>query len=270
MSVSSSQIQSMMEELGLKGMMEAYERSLSHPDYVQLSFEERLYHLLSGEQNAKENRRIKRLMSLAKFKEPSASLDQLQYGAGRSLDKSLIFSLSSNDWIERQQNILITGATGTGKSFLAQALGKNAIHQGYSTRYYRVTRLLEDIKMARHVGHYTKMLTQVARHKLLILDDFGVSPLTNDDVTDLFEVIEERTLRGSTIITAQLPIKEWHAYLGNETMADAILDRLVHRSFKIELKIKDSMRKIMADQEEYSNTQDTMPTGNSEEKPLSE
>lgn len=240
-----AQLHDLLYELGMKGFQRALEKQSSDPGYTQLGFEERLYHCLEAEQNERDNRRIKRLLSLAKFKDSSASLDQVEYGERRGLEKSVLLSLSTNGYLQKQQNILITGPTGVGKSFLAQALGRCAIYEGYSARYYRVSRLIEEIKIARHDGSYTKTLTQLSRYKLLILDDFGVTPLKNDEISDLFEVIEERTLSGSTILTAQLPISEWHAYLGNETIADAILDRLVHTSHKIELK-GESMRKIKA------------------------
>jgi DNA replication protein DnaC len=185
------------------------------------------------------------MLSLAKLKDRSASMDQIEYLPKRGLDKSVILSLSSCNFIDKNQNILITGATGTGKSFLAQALARVAISEGYKTRYYRVTTLLEEIKMARLDGSYTKTLAKIAKFKLLILDDFGVTPLKGDEINDLFEIIEDRAFSGSIIITAQLPIKEWHAYLGNETIADAMMDRLIHTAHKIALK-GDSMRKFLA------------------------
>ena len=132
-----------------------------------------------------------------------------------------------------------------GKSFLAQAIARRAISLGYSAKYYRVTILLEEIKMARLDGSYTKTLAKISKFKLLLLDDFGVTPLKGDEINDLFEIIEERTLNGSIIITAQLPIQEWYAYLGNETIADAMMDRLIHTAHKIELS-GPSMRELLA------------------------
>ena len=151
--------------------------------------------------------------------------------------------MANNEFINKNQNILINGATGVGKSFLAQAIAKNAIYDGYSARYYRVNTILEEIKLARLDGTYTKTLSKISKYDLLILDDFGISPLKADRINDLFEIIEERTLNGSTIITAQLPIKEWHSYLQNETIADAMMDRLIHTSHKITIS-GDSMRKF--------------------------
>lgn len=231
--------------LMLSGFKESLLYQSEDTNYQALSFEERLFHLFEAEINQREDKRIKRMLSLAKLKDKTASLDQIEYLPKRGLDKSVILSLSSCDFISKDQNILITGATGTGKSFLAQALARRAILLEHKARYYRVTALLEEIKMARLDGSYTKTLAKISKFKLLILDDFGVTPLKGDEINDLFEIIEERSFEGSIIITAQLPIKEWHAYLGNETIADAMMDRLIHTAHKIELR-GDSMRKILA------------------------
>jgi DNA replication protein DnaC len=232
------------QALNLSGFQEALVFQSEDTSYQALSFEERLYHLFESEINQREDRRIKRMLSLAKLKDTTATLEQITYNAKRNLDKSQILSLANCDFIHKAQNILLTGATG--KSFLAQALARRAIALGYSAKYYRVSTLLQEIKMARLDGSYTKVMAKIAKFKLLLLDDFGVTPLKPDEINDLFEVIEERTLNGSIIITAQLPVKEWHTYLGNETIADAMMDRLIHTAHKIELK-GDSMRKLLAD-----------------------
>lgn len=234
-----------LDTLGFSGFKAALLRQSEDANYAQLPFEERLYGLLEAEQSERREKKIKRLLSQAKLKERQASLDIVEYSAKRGLERSQILSLASGEYISKRQNILITGATGVGKSFLAQALAKQAIFEGYSARYYRVTRLLEEIKIARLEGSYTKALQKLSRINLLILDDFGVTPLKADELNDLFEVIEERTLSGSTIITAQLPVKEWHNYLGNATIADAMMDRLIYSAHRIEMK-GESMRKVMA------------------------
>ena len=234
-----------LDTLGLIGFKRALVRQSEDPNYAKVSFEERLYQLLEAEASERANRKIKRLLAQAKLKDKQASLDALEYSPKRGLDRSTILSLASGEYVIKGQNILITGATGTGKSFLAQALAKQAIFEGYSARYYRVTRLLEEIKLARLDGSYTKALARISKYALLVLDDFGVSGLKPDEVNDLFEVIEERTLSGSTIITAQLPVKEWHAYLGNETIADAMMDRLIYSAHRVEMK-GESMRKMLA------------------------
>ncbi len=234
-----------LDTLGFSGFKAALQRQSEDANYTRLSFEERLYQLLEAEQSERRDKRIKRLLSQAKLKDRQASLDAVEYSAKRGVERSQILSLASGEYITKGQNVLITGATGTGKSFLAQALAKQAIFEGYSARYYRVTRLLEEIKISRLEGSYTKTLQKLSRINLLILDDFGVTPLKADELSDLFEVIEERTLSGSTIITAQLPVKEWHSYLGNATIADAMMDRLIYSAHRIEMK-GESMRKVMA------------------------
>jgi len=235
-----------LDALGFSGFKAALIRQSEDANYAQLPFEDRLYQLLEAEANERNNRKIKRLLSQAKLKDKQASLDAIEYSTRRGLERSQILSLASGEYLAKGQNVLITGPTGVGKSFVAQALAKQAIFEGYSARYYRVARLLEEIKSARLEGSYTKTLQKLSRIHLLILDDFGVTPLKADELNDLFEVIEERTLAGSTLITAQLPVKEWHAYLGSATLADAMMDRLIYSAHRIEMK-GESMRKVMAE-----------------------
>jgi DNA replication protein DnaC len=232
-----------LDTLKLSGFKSALITQSEDSNYTKLSFEERLYQLLDAEITQRSNKRIQRLLTQAKLKDKTASLEELEYSHSRGLDRSVILSLSSCEYIQKKQNILITGATGVGKSFLAQALAKRAIFEGYSARYYRVTRLLEEIKLSRLDGTYTKTLAKLSKYALLVLDDFGIAPLNQTEVNDLFEIIEERTLIGSTIITAQLPINKWHSYLQNDTIADAIMDRLIYSAHRIELK-GESMRKF--------------------------
>lgn len=234
-----------LDTLGFSGFKAALQRQSEDANYTHLGFEQRLYQLLGAEIDERKNKKIKRLLSQAKLKDKQASLEAIEYSSKRGIDRSVILSLASGEYISKRQNILITGATGVGKSFLAQALARQAIFEGYSAKYYRVSRLLEEIKIARVAGDYTKALQRLSRINLLILDDFGVAPLKSDELNDLFEVIEDRTLSGSTIITAQLPIKEWHSYLGNATIADAMMDRLIYSAHRIEMR-GESMRKVMA------------------------
>ncbi len=231
--------------LSLSGLKQSLLMQCEDTKYHSLSFEERLFHLFEAEINQRQDKRIVRMLMMANFKDKLASLEQIQYLPQRKIDKSLVLSLANGDFITRNQNILLTGATGTGKSFLAQALARRCINLGHTTKYYRVSTLLEEIKAARLDGSYTKTLSKISKFKLLLLDDFGVTPLRGDEINDLFEVIEEKMFNGSIIITAQLPIKDWYAYLGNETIADAMMDRLIHTAHKIELK-GPSMREILA------------------------
>jgi len=241
-------IATLMEQataLSLGGLKQSLLKQSEDSAYAALSFEERLYHLFEAEINQRQDKRISRLLALAGLKDKTASLDQLEYSAKRGLERSLILSLANCDFINKNQNVLLVGPTGVGKSFTAQALARRAISLGYPTKYYRVSTLLEEIKMARLDGSYTKTVAKLSKFKLIVLDDFGVAPLQSDEINNLFEIIEERMFNGSFIITAQLPVKEWHAYLGNETIADAMMDRLIHSAHKIELK-GESMRKLLA------------------------
>lgn len=243
--VTTSTILEQASKLNLSGFKQSLQYQMEDSKYHSLSFEERLFHLFEAEINQRDDKRIKRMLTQASFKDKTASLDQIQYLAKRKLPKELILSLANGEFINKHQNILLTGATGCGKSFLMQALARRCIHLGYNAKYYRVSTLLEEIKASRLDGTYTKTLAKISKFKLLLLDDFGVSPLQNDEINDLFEVIEERMFNGAIMITAQLPVKDWHAYLGNETIADAMMDRLIHSSHKIEMK-GPSMREVLA------------------------
>ena len=174
-------------------------------------------------------------LRLSKIKDKEADIASIDYNPKRKLNKSQILSLSSMDFIRNKQNIIITGKTGVGKSMLSQALGNRAIVDGFTVYYIRTATLLEDIKMARLAGNYTNIIKKFTRYKLLIIDDFGVTPILPDDTTNLFEIIEARSELCSTIITSQLPVKDWYSYLQNNTAADAILDRIVHSSHRVEI-----------------------------------
>ena len=173
-------------------------------------------------------------------------MEQIDYSPKRKLDKTNIISLITMDFLRAKQNIIITGKTGTGKSFIAQAIGNRAIIDGFQVYYIRMANLFEDIKLARIDGSYTKLINKYSRYKLLIIDDFGVTPISSDDTTNLFEIIELRSELSSTIITSQLPVRDWYGYLNNNTAADAILDRISNTSHRIELE-GESMRKIKSE-----------------------
>ena len=199
------------------------------------------FYLLDSEYMFLKNKRIEMNFKLSRIKDKQAVLEELDYSPKRKLNKSLILSLASMNFLKAKQNIIINGKTGCGKSFLAQALGNRAIHEGFTVYYIRTSTLLEEIKLSRIDGTYTNLVKRFARYKLLIIDDFGISPISTDDATNLFEIIEARDEYASTIITSQLPVKDWYGYLQNNTVADAILDRIVNSSHRINLK-GDSLR----------------------------
>ena len=238
-----TQLLQKIEGLGYKGMKESYERQCEDINYTKMSFEERLYQLLDAQELFLKNKRIAMNHKLSKIKDKQASLDAIEYLPQRNIDKAQIQSLAQLNFIESKQNIIITGKTGTGKSTIAQAFANHAIHNLYKVCYVRMPSLLEEIRISRIDGTYINVLKKYSRFQLLILDDFGIKPMADDDATNLFEIIEDRTTISSTIITSQLPVSEWYSYLNNNTVADAILDRIVHSSHRISLS-GPSMRKI--------------------------
>lgn len=232
-----------LRALKLSGMAAAFEEQQSQTAMQSLSFEERFAMLLERESTHRNNKRLERLLKLAKLKHGSACIEDIDYRAGRGLDKSRIASLRSCDWIRAGHNLLLTGATGGGKTWLACAFGNQACRQGLSVIYLRLPRLLEELKVAHGDGSYGKRMSQFARADLLILDDLGLTPIGQAERSDLLEILDDRINARSTIITSQLPVEHWHAYLNDLTLADAILDRIIHGSHHIDLK-GESMRKI--------------------------
>lgn len=240
-----TQLQEKINTLGYQGMKDAYQRQCEDVEYNTMSFEERLHQLLDAQEIFMKNKRITMNHKLSKIKDKEAALDAVDYRKDRHIDKVQLKALSLLNFIHEHQNIIITGKTGTGKSYLAQALANRAIHDGFKVYYIRTPTLLEEIRISRIDGTYTNLLKKYSRFQLLILDDFGVSPMQEDDATNLFEIIEDRTNINSTIITSQLPVSDWYAYLNNNTIADAILDRVVYSSHRLELE-GDSMRKRLS------------------------
>jgi len=238
-----SQLLEKITILGYQGMKEAYQRQCEDVAYSTMSFEDRLYQLLDAQELFLKNKRITMNHRLSKIKDKEAALDAVDHRPDRRIDKAQLQVLSQLNFIRSNQNIIITGKTGTGKSYLAQALANRAIYDGFKVYYIRTPSLLEEIRISRIDGSYTNLLKKYSRFQLLILDDFGVSPMLEDDATNLFEIIEDRTNINSTIITSQLPVSEWYNYLNNNTIADAILDRVVHSSHRVELE-GESMRKV--------------------------
>jgi DNA replication protein DnaC len=225
-------------------MAKALSEQMQNHEIGSLTFEERLGLLIDRELTERENRRLTTRLRVARLRH-QASIEDLDFRGTRGMDKSLVMSLSANQWINDHQNLLITGPTGVGKSYLACALGHKACRDGHMVLYQRLPRILHDLAIARHDGRYKKLMAALLRTDLLILDDFGIVPVTQEGLRDMLEILEDRYDRRSTIVTSQVPVKRWHEALADPTMADAILDRLVHNAHTIELK-GESMRKIRA------------------------
>lgn len=228
--------------LGLAGMAKAFEEQRRSPDLAVLSFEERVGIMADREA---ADRDTKRMTARLKFAAPrqDACVEDIDLRTPRGLDRALLARLVAGDWIDRRQNCLITGPTGIGKSWLACALGHKACRDGRSVFYQRAPRLFEALALARGDGRHARMLKTLARVELLILDDWGLSVLTQGQRIDLLETLEDRNGRGSTIVTSQVPADQWHEVIGDPTLADAILDRLVHNAHRLNM-TGESMRKI--------------------------
>ena len=233
-----------LRELGLVGMVHALEEQRRQPDSNQLSFDDRLAMLVDREVLERDNKRLKTRLRFAGLRQP-ASPEDVDYRAHRGLDRALFQKLAQGEWIERQQNLLITGPTGVGKTWLACALGQRACCDNRSVLYQRVPRMLEGLGLARGDGRYARMLKSLARVQVLILDDWGLTPLTAEQRRDLLEIIDDRHGRAATIVTSQLPVENWHSHIGDPTIADAVLDRLVHSAHRLELR-GESLRKLRA------------------------
>jgi DNA replication protein DnaC len=233
-----------LNRLKLYGMAAALSEQLIQSAAAGLAFEDRLALLVEREVAYRENRRLARLLQLAQFKQ-RACVEDIDYRARRGLDRNRLASLASCDWIRSAQNLLIHGATGCGKTFLACALGQQACRQGLSALYLRAPRLFDELSVGHADGSFRKRLAAIAKVDLVLIDDFAIAPMGARERTDLLELLDDRVGTRSTLITSQLPIEHWHDYLGDPTLADAILDRLVHSAHTIPLE-GDSMRKRTA------------------------
>jgi DNA replication protein DnaC len=226
----------------LNAMAEAFNEQLLQPDITDLSFEERFALLVDRQWIWKEDRRMKRLLSLAKLK-INACIEDIDFRTPRGLQKSLILQLASCEWINNAHNVLITGPTGVGKTYLACALANRACRMGFSAFYIRIPKLFHELALARADGSYSKIMKKLTKSRVLILDDLGLAPMSAQERRDLLEVVEDRHGLASTIVLAQLPLENWHENIRDPTIADAVLDRLVHTAHKINLK-GESMRKL--------------------------
>jgi DNA replication protein DnaC len=230
-----------LRTLRLNAMARTLEEQMQMHDIGSLSFEERLGLLVDMEATDRENRRLKTRLIKARLKQ-NACIEDIDFRHPRGLDKSLMLKLFSCDWIKESNNILITGPTGTGKTFLACALAQKACREGYTVQYIRTPRIFQELHIAKGDGLYTKILKNFAKANLLLFDDWGLSQMTDENRHDLLEILEDRNSIASTLVTSQFPVNKWHDLIGDPTLADAILDRLIHSAYKIELK-GGSMRK---------------------------
>lgn len=233
-----------LNRLKLHGMAAALSEQMTQSAASGLAFEERMGLLVEREALYRDNRRLARLLQLAQLK-VRASLEDIDFRSRRGLDRAQIASLGSCDWIRSAQNLLIHGATGCGKTYLACALANQACRQGLSALYVRAPRLFEDLNLCHADGSFTRRLAAIAKISLLVIDDFAISPIGARERADLLELLDDRVGTRATLITSQLPIENWHDYIGDPTLADAILDRLVHSAHKLHLE-GETMRKRAA------------------------
>lgn len=238
-----------LTRLRLSGVKQALQEQMSNVKYHDLSFEERLGLLIDYEMTLREDNRLKRLIKSARFRE-KAIISDLDMSVSRGIDKKLILSLVQCNWILRHLNIIITGATGVGKTYLGCALGHSACEKGFSAKYYRTSRLLHQIERSHADGSWGKLLNNLARIQVLILDDWFRDPLSTEQTRNMLEVFDDRWQKASLILIAQVPVENWHSRMKDPTLADAVLDRIIHNSYKIEMK-GESQRKLKS--KEYKN-----------------
>lgn len=230
-----------LSELRLAGMHQALAEQLQMNDLDRLDFEERLGLLVDREASERADRRMMYRLRKARLKQP-ACVEDINYRHPRGLDKRLMQQLTTGRYLTEHLNVLLTGPSGAGKTWLACALAHKACRDGRSARYLRLPRLMQDLPIAKADGRYPKLLRELAKVDLLILDDWGLMPINDETRRDLLEILDDRHNQRSTLVTSQLPVDTWHEYLGEPTLADAILDRLVHNAYRITLK-GESMRK---------------------------
>ena len=236
-----------LRSLRLDGMVRAIEEQATSTAATALGFDERLTLLVQREIAWRDNKRVARLLKAAKLKVSVACIEDIDWRASRALDRSLVAALAGGDWLRHAQNCLISGATGSGKTWLACALAHQAARSGFSVLYTRAARLFDELQVAHGDGSFARRLAQLAKLDLIVIDDFAISPMTAPERNDLLELLDDRVGTRSTLITSQLPVKAWHTYLDDPTLADAILDRIVHSSHKIDLKTSKSLRDSKSD-----------------------
>lgn len=232
-----------LRDLNLMGMSRAYQEQMERADFQALSFDDRLGMLVDVEMQERENRRLYRYLKTARLRD-QACVEDIDFHIPRGLNRTLVLELAEGRWIDAHQNVLVIGATGLGKTYVACALAEAAIRKGHTALYMRFPRMVDELAVSRVDGRLPRLLATWARVEVLLLDDFAMRSLTGQQSADFLEVIEDRSQRRSTIVTSQIPVKQWHEVLGDATIADAILDRLIHNAFRIELHGQQSVRAL--------------------------
>lgn len=240
-----------MRKMKLTGMHRAFTTNLQTQTRETYTPDEIVAHLVDAEWDERQHRHVEQKIKNARFRY-KAALEDLHYDAGRNIDKNQIMRFADCSFIEKAECILITGSTGIGKSYIASALGHHACSMGYKAVYYNVPKLFTKLKMSKADGSYLKELSRIERQQLLILDDFGIQPIDATSRAALMELIEDRHGKGALIITSQVPVSKWYEIIGEETIADAILDRIIHNAHRLELK-GESMRKKRTEENELNN-----------------
>lgn len=225
-----------LRALALDAMAAAWVEQQQRPDVAALGFDERFGLLVDAEHTHRENKRLDRRLKEAKLRLGQACIEDIDYPPRRELDRAVIRQLANCRWIEEHLNVLVTGLTGTGKTYVACALAQQACRKGRRVLYRRASRLFQELALAHADGSWARVLAKIARFDVLVVDDFALGPIREQERQDLLEVLEDRQGLRSTIVTSQVPVKQWHDYLGEPTVADAILERLVHAAHRIELK----------------------------------
>lgn len=225
-----------LRALRLDAFATAWAEQHKTPEIAKLAFDERLALLVDAECLSRENKRLGRLLKEAKLRISQACVEEIDYPARRELDKAVVRQLATCRWVQEHQNVIVTGATGTGKTFVSCALAQQACRKGFSATYRRASRLFDELALARADGSYVRLLAKLARVDVLVIDDWGLTPAREQERRDFLEILEDRYGHRSTIMTSQLPTKSWHEHLADQTLADAILDRILHNAHRLVLK----------------------------------
>ncbi len=232
-----------LSQLHLSGFRRAFEEQQQNPQYAELSFEERLGLLVDIELTRRTNNRRRRRIKAARFP-LQATIQDLDLSPSRGLQRAQVLDLAQGEWVGRQLNLLVLGATGSGKTFLSAALGRAVAEAEFNVRYFRTSRLLQTLQLAHADGSYPQLLRSLARIHLLIFDDWLRDPLSRSQAQDLLEILDDRYGRAATLVATQVPVSDWHARFPDPTIGDSVLDRLVHNAYRLELKGVESMRKV--------------------------